>query len=225
MLPVNDLVANYSAAATAIEIGEISEVVRTEFGYHIIRLDDRRGDQIETSHILIKIDETLVDEDQAIDKLNAIRDSVLNHDKRFADMARRYSEDEVTKTLGGRIVNRQTGDRLIPINQLEPALYRIVLLLEEEGEISEPRSYNPPLQNTSQAYRIVRLDRHIPEHIASLEQDYDRIREIALQQKQMQEFRTWLEELRDEVFIEFKIPMPDVDRLSAPMQESEPATP
>jgi len=225
MLPVNDLVANYSAAATAIEIGEISEVVRTEFGYHIIRLDNRRGDQIETSHILIKIDETLVDEDQAIDKLNAIRDSVLNHDKRFADMARRYSEDEVTKALGGRIVNRQTGERLIPISQLEPALYRIVLLLEEEGEISEPRSYNPPRQNTSQAYRIVRLDRHIPEHIASLEQDYDRIREIALQQKQMQEFRTWLEGLRDEVFIEFKIPMPDVDRLSDPMQEPEPATP
>jgi len=225
MLPVNDLVANYSAAATAIEIGEISEVVRTEFGYHIIRLDDRRGDQIETSHVLIKIDETLVDEDQAIEKLNAIRDSVLNHDKRFADMARKYSEDEVTKALGGRIVNRQTGERLIPISQLEPALYRIVLLLEEEGQISEPRSYNPPRQNVSKAFRIVRLDRHIPEHIASLEQDYDRIREIALQQKQMQEFRSWLEGLRDEVFIEFKIPMPDVDRLSDPMQESEPATP
>src|SRR6056297_67069 len=225
MLPVNDLVANYSAAATAIEIGEISEVVRTEFGYHIIRLDDRRGDQVETSHVLIKIDETLVDEDQAIEKLNAIRDSVLNHDKRFADMARKYSEDEVTKALGGRIVNRQTGERLIPISQLEPALYRIVLLLEEESQISEPRSYNPPRQNVSKAFRIVRLDRHIPEHIASLEQDYDRIREIALQQKQMQEFRSWLEGLRDEVFIEFKIPMPDVDRLSDPMQEPEPATP
>ena len=225
MLPVNDLVANYSAAATAIEIGEISEVVRTEFGYHIIRLDDRRGDQIETSHVLIKIDETLVDEDQAIEKLNAIRDSVLNHDKRFADMARKYSEDEVTKALGGRIVNRQTGERLIPISQLEPALYRIVLLLEEEGQISEPRSYNPPRQNVSKAFRIVRLDRHIPEHIASLEQDYDRIREIALQQKQMQEFRSWLEGLRDEVFIEFKIPMPDADRLSAPMEGTEPATP
>jgi len=140
-------------------------------------------------------------------------------------MARKYSEDEVTKALGGRIVNRQTGERLIPISQLEPALYRIVLLLEEEGQISEPRSYNPPRQNVSKAFRIVRLDRHIPEHIASLEQDYDRIREIALQQKQMQEFRSWLEGLRDEVFIEFKIPMPDVDRLSDPMQESEPATP
>ena len=226
MLPVNDLVANYSAAATAIEIGEISEVVRTEFGYHIIRLDDRRGDQIETSHVLIKIDEALVDEDQATEKLNAIRDSVLNHDKRFADMARRYSEDEETKAFGGRIVNRQTGERLIPISQLEPALYRIVLLLEEEGQISEPRSYNPPRQNINKAFRIVRLDRHTPEHIASLEQDYDRIREIALQQKQMQEFRTWLEGLRDEVFIEFKIPMPDVDGLQDPMiEEPDTATP
>ena len=226
MLSVNDLVANYSAAATAIEVGEISEVVRTEFGYHIIRLDNRRGDQIETSHVLIKIDETLVDEDQAIDKLNAIRDSVLNHDKRFSDMARKYSEDEATNALGGRIVNRQTGDRLIPISQLDPALYRIVLLLEEEGEISEPRSYNPPRQNVSRAFRIVRLDRHIPEHVANLDQDYDRIRDIALQQKQMEEFRTWLEGLRDEVFIEFKIPMPDVEGLTDPiLQEPEPATP
>ncbi|MFN2396966.1 MAG: hypothetical protein ABR597_14900, partial [Bacteroidales bacterium] len=86
--------------------------------------------------------------------------------------------------------------------------------------------YNPPRQNANKAFRIVRLDRHIPEHIASLKQDYDRIREIALQQKQMQEFRTWLEELRDEVFIEFKIPMPDVDGLQDPlMQEPETATP
>jgi peptidyl-prolyl cis-trans isomerase SurA len=227
MLPINDLVATYSAAATALEEGEISEVVRTEFGYHVIRLDDRQGDQIATSHILVQIDEEQVDEQVAIDKLTAIRDSVHNHDKQFAEMARRYSEDEETKSFGGRIINRQTGERLIPISQLEPALYRIVLLLEEEGQISEPRSYNPPRQNVSRAFRIVRLDRHIPEHIASLEQDYDRIRDIALQQKQMNEFRSWLENLREEFYIEFKIPMPDVESLTEPTEMEEPidATP
>ena len=78
MMAINDLVANYSAAATALEPGQISQVVETEFGYHIIRLNRRMGDNIETNHILIRIDDTLVDEDAAIEKLNALRDSVLN---------------------------------------------------------------------------------------------------------------------------------------------------
>lgn len=224
MMPINDLVATYSAAATALEPGQISEVVRTEFGYHVIRLDDRQGDQIATSHILVKIDETQVDEQQARDELIAIRDSVLNHDKNFSDMARKYSEDEQSKAFGGRITDPRTGNRLFPISELEPSLYRIVLLLEEEGQISDPRSYNPPqMQNVSNALRIVRLDKHIPEHRASLEQDYDQIRESALQQKQMREFSRWLEDYRDEVFIEFKIPMPDVDGLADPTQTTEPA--
>lgn len=223
MMPINDLVATYSAAATALEPGEISEVVRTEFGYHIIRLDDRRGDQIATSHILVKIDEEQVDEQQAIDELNAIRDSVLHHDKRFSDMARKYSDDEESKAFGGRITDPRTGERLFPLDQLNPSLYRIVLLLEEEGQISEPRSYNPPnKENVSQAYRIVRLDKHIPEHRANLKDDYDQIRNSALQQKQMRKFSQWLADFRDEVYIEYKIPMPDVDGLTDPMETTEP---
>lgn len=220
LMPINDLVATYSAAATALNPGQISEVVRTEFGYHVIRLDERQGDQIATSHILIKIDESQVDEDYATERLEAIRDSVLNHDKSFSEMARKYSEDPRTKDLGGRVQNPQTGERLIPINQLEPSLYRIVLLLEEEGQISEPRSFNPPQQNVNRAFRIVRLDRHVPEHRANLEQDYERLRSIAQQQKQMREFSAWLEDIRDEVFIEFKIPMPDVDGLQDPMMDA-----
>jgi peptidyl-prolyl cis-trans isomerase SurA len=224
MLPINDLVASYSAAATALSSGEISEVVRTEFGFHVIRLDDRRGDQIATSHILIRVDDELIDEEFAINKLEAIRDSVQNHDKSFSEMARKYSEDEDTKPFGGRMVNPQTGERLFAINQLDPALYRIVLMLEEEGQISEPRSFNPPRSNRSQAFRIVRLDRHIPEHVANLEQDYDRIRNIALQQKRMREFQKWMENLREDFYIEFKIPMPDVDPLIDPTEAVQEAT-
>ncbi|TVR34159.1 MAG: hypothetical protein EA390_03235 [Balneolaceae bacterium] len=213
MMPINDLVANYSAAATALEPGEISEVVQTQFGFHVIRLNQRMGDNIETNHILIRIDEEQIDEQFAIDKLNALRDSVLHHDKRFSDLARKYSEDDETRAFGGRIMNMQTGERLMMIDQLEPALYRIVLLLDEEGEISEPRSFNPPRSSATRAFRIVRLDRLIPEHVANLEDDYDRIRDTALQQKQMRKLSKWMEDLRDEFYIEFKIPMPDVDPL------------
>lgn len=218
MMPLDELVSSYSAAAAALQPGGISQVVETRFGFHVIRLNRRSGDNIETNHILIKIDEELVDEQAAIDKLNAIRDSVLIHDKSFADMARKYSQDDDSNVFGGRIVNPQTGRRLLQIDQLEPALYRIALLLDDEGQISEPRTYNPRSPTVNRAFRIVRLDRHIPEHRANLKQDYDQIRDFALQQKTSRIMGQWIDELRNEVYVEFKIPLPDdVDALD--MQE------
>jgi peptidyl-prolyl cis-trans isomerase SurA len=209
MMSINDLVANYSAAATALEPGEVSEVVETQFGFHVIRLNERVGDNIETNHILIKLDEQQVDEQAANEKLNALRDSVLNHGASFSDLARRHSDDEQTRDFGGRVMNMQTGERLLQIDQLEPSLYRIVLLLDEEGQISEPRPYNIERRTTKRAFRIVRLDRHIPEHKANLKDDYDRIANIALQRKQMRVLNDWLAELREDVFIEYKIRMPE----------------
>lgn len=226
MMPLDDLVSSYSAAAAALEPGEISEVVKTDFGYHVIRLNRRSGDNIETNHILIEVDEESVDEEFAINKLEALRDSVLNDEARFRDLARRHSEDEETKAMGGRMMNYQTQDRLFTIDELEPALYRTVILLENEGDISEPIPYTTPNRG-KKAYRIVRLDKHIPEHVANLNDDYDRIKDIALQQKQMAHMEKWLSNIRDRVYVEYKIDVPsDIstpDDMMMPPTEEPPA--
>ena len=224
LMPLGDLVANYSAAASALEPGDISQVVRTDFGYHVIRLNKRQGDNIETNHILIEVDEAGVDEEFAINKLEALKDSVLNHGASFRDLARRHSEDEATRAMGGRIMNVQTGERKMALSDLEPSLYRIALLLNEPGEISDPRPFTTR-QTQKRSYRIVRLDAHYPEHVANLEDDYSRIREIALQRKQMRVMNSWLEELRQKIYVDIRIDMPDSaenDGLMMPGEETVP---
>jgi peptidyl-prolyl cis-trans isomerase SurA len=209
LMPLNDLVAEYSAAASALQPGEISQVVKTAFGYHIIRLNRRVADQIETNHILIRVGEDELDDQFSIDFLTAVRDSIVSEQASFAQMARRHSDDKLTAPSGGRLINPQSGQRRLVVQEMDPALYRSVLLLENEGDVSEPRSFSTGQRGAEQkAYRIVQLIRRIPEHKANLEQDFELVRNSALQQKQMREMGIWLQQIRNEVYIEYKINSP-----------------
>lgn len=211
LMSLDELVSEYSAAAAALEPGEISEVVESSFGFHVIRLNERVGDQIDTNHILISIDNESYDDQAAIERLNALKDSIqTNEDVNFADVARKHSEDPNTAPLGGRLLNPETGERMLALEQMDPALYRIILLLENEGDISEPKSFQMGQNNNSQrAFRIVRLNKHVDEHVANFEQDYDRIKAVALQAKQQRLINSWLADLREEMYVEYKIPIPE----------------
>ncbi len=215
MVSATDLIPEYAAAAAALDPGEISEVVNTPQGYHIIRLNERQGQNISTHHILISVSEEELDEDYAIEKLTAIRDSILHQGENFANMARRHSDDRNTAPAGGRLINPQTGQRLLPVNELDPSLYRTVLLLDEPGDISTPRSYQYG-EESRRAFRIVKLNERVEEHRANLEQDYQLIRNFALQQKSQGRLAEWVMNLRDEMFVEYRIPVPEYDPMDMP---------
>ncbi len=215
MVSATDLIPEYAAAAAALDPGEISEVVNTPQGYHIIRLNERQGQNISTHHILISVSEEELDEDYAIEKLTAIRDSILHQGENFANMTRRHSDDRNTAPAGGRLINPQTGQRLLPVNELDPSLYRTVLLLDEPGDISTPRSYQYG-EESRRAFRIVKLNERVEEHRANLEQDYQLIRNFALQQKSQGRLAEWVMNLRDEMFVEYRIPVPEYDPMDMP---------
>lgn len=210
LMGLNELVSEYSAAASALTPGQISEVVETEYGYHLIELIRRIGDQIETRHILISVNAEELDDEVAIGQLVSIRDSLIEiSDLEFSILARTRSHDPITKVTGGKVLDPETGERYIPLSRLDANLYRTVLLLENVKDISEPRAFTLNSTKGGRAYRIIRLDQRIEEHVANMDQDFERLRNIALQQKQLRMYSQWVEVLRDEVYIEYRIGIPN----------------
>lgn len=198
---LRELVPEFAAVASRAEIGELSQVFESPYGFHVLRVNERRGDVVDFNHVLIQIDEEKADPTEAIDHLTSVRDSILNQNMPFELMARRHSEEEVSSKLGGRVINYSTGERDLPFQALN-FTWRNTLNQIEEGEISEPAEVE--LLDGKRAYHIIRLQKRIPEHKVDILTDYERIETLALQDKQNRVIGKWLEDLRKDVYVEMR---------------------
>lgn len=200
---LDDLVPEFAAVASRTPVGEVSQVFYNESqnGFHILRINAKDGSTVDLNHILIKPDAP--SGDRAIEYLSAVRDTLLNNeDVPFELMARRHSEDERTAENGGRVTDPESGTRDLVLDALGPSWTRTIQELDP-GDISEPTKVQ--LLNGDEAYHIVRLERRVPAHRASLEKDYERIRRLALQDKRNQKMREWIDRLRDEIYVDIRI--------------------
>lgn len=172
------LVPEYAAVAFNLnDPKKVSKIVETEYGFHIIQLIEKRGDRINTRHILLRPKVADKDLTDAINRLDSVRtDIVDNHRFTFEEAARYISQDKDTHNSNGVMVNSQTGTTRFEMSQLPQEIARAVGSMEE-GEISAPFIMRDP-QRDRERVAIVKLTRRIPAHQANLSDDYQLIKEM-----------------------------------------------
>lgn len=192
-------VPEFEAAAYSLDIDEISEPVETDFGFHLIQLLGKRGNSIKTRHILIKPEITDADLELAKSQLDTVRNLVQTDSLTFSIAVKRYSEEDVQSyTNDGRMVNPLTGNTFFEIGDLDPDIYFTIDTMQVNN-ISAPFEYTTPMGET--AYRIVQLQSRTDPHVASLELDYSKIRQAAIDAKKSEYIKNWLEDTVDATYV------------------------
>ncbi|MBT8377800.1 MAG: peptidylprolyl isomerase [Ignavibacteria bacterium] len=185
----------FEAAAFSLNEGELSGVVESPVGYHIIELIERRGESIHTRHILIKFKTDENADLETIEFLTDVRDSIINSNGNFREFAKIYSEDKETAPYGGELGT-------FFVNQVDKQLLDAVSKLEE-GEISFPRRIE--YGQDTYGYHIVFLKSRIPQHPPSLDDDYSEIKRLADEFKKQKEYEEWINELKTKIYWEVRI--------------------
>jgi peptidyl-prolyl cis-trans isomerase SurA len=180
-------VPEFEEAVFALKEKEISPVVKTEFGYHLVQLLERRGESVHARHILIRTERGPASDSAAVILLRGLRERALNKEP-FAELAKKYSEDDDTKSIGGDL-------GLIAVDQLEADFSSVVKDLKP-GEISEPHRV---ALKASYGYQIVLLKKRIAGHDVNLQDDYKRVEQMALYLKRNRLNAEWIEDLKKSI--------------------------
>lgn len=194
-----EFVKNFEEVAFGLKEGEISGIVESRFGYHIIQLLDKEQDAIHTRHILIVFDRSTLDAPAAKARLEEIRKDIKSGKAGFADMARQYSDDPVSAKNGGVIKSTETGETVFAVTALRDQLKNVVRSLKNVGDMSEVVRIKP--ESGIPFYAIFLLNSRKPAHSLDLSSDYARIERLAIDEKQNRMFQEWINELQKEIYV------------------------
>ena len=188
----------YADAAFSLQEGEISGVVESAYGYHIIKLIERREDEVNTAHILIKPRINQEQKQRVETRLDSIAREIRKGSITFEQAAIEFSDDEEYKRNGGLLVNPNNASNEFELDELPETDYSAVKDLKV-GEVSDP--YESQDQKGKTLFKIIKLVSENDRHKATIKEDYNILSQMATQKKKQETIQQWIEKKKKETYI------------------------
>ncbi len=197
MFKRGDMHIEFEAAAFKLKPGEISDIVETEDGYHIIQMIERKGEYINVRHILLQPKVSMASLTRSRNILDSVATLIEQKKITFADAIIRFSDDP-SRNNGGLMINSVSGTSKFETSELDPKVFFVIDKLKV-GDISAPILYKT--DRGKEEYRLYYLKTRTAPHKANIEDDYAKIHEMALDQKKMDVMNNWIKERIGKTYI------------------------
>ncbi|MBR1769566.1 MAG: peptidylprolyl isomerase [Bacteroidales bacterium] len=194
------MVGEFEGVAFSLQPGEVSPVFETKYGFHIVQMIERRGEQIHCRHILLQPKVSPTSLYNAKMFLDSVRNLIESGTLSFEDAVVKFSDDE-SKISGGLVINKNTASSRFTkdaINETIGNIDKIDFNSMKQGEISKPVEFKSEL---SDAYRLIKIKKKVEKHTVNLENDFDRLQQLALSEKKMDIMKKWAETLVSKTYI------------------------
>ncbi len=193
------MVPEFEAAAMRLKPGQLSDIVESDFGFHLIQLVEIRGQEYNARHVLLRPEYARLDLTDARMFLDSVRTRILSDSAKFDKVARDVSEDKTTAEVGGLLRDRESGSTRLALDAtMEPTMY-FILDTMKVSSISQPLEFRT--DDGKSAMRILYYKTKIPPHYASLKEDYQKLSNYALSRKRNTAVESWFNKSKSEVFI------------------------
>ena len=198
-----ELDPEYAKVAFSLKKGQVSKIVESSFGYHIIQLIDKSDERVHTRHILMNPKISIDAKTEAQNKLDSLADFIRSDSLTFEQAANLYSEDEETSMNGGLRINKYTGDTRFGVNDFNSREYYVIKNLKV-SEISE--AFESVDDNQKPVFKIIKIKSMTPAHTANLDDDFDLLKQQAVQNKQQSAIDKWVTERLKTTYVKLSPP-------------------
>lgn len=188
----------FSQAAFNLKPSQVSNVVKSDFGYHIIQMIDRKGEKIHCRHIIMKPKIDTDTKEMLLSKMDSIVNNIRKGDATFEETAMRFSDDKNSRNNGGIVINPQTMSSQFAAEDLPPTESKVLTKLNI-GEISNP--FVSIDEKQRYIIQVVKLIDKIDAHTANLTEDYPMVSDMFLQKKQEEAIENFISERQSKTYI------------------------